>query len=145
MTHDDLPRRLRSWKHAGPYYTNDDGTKIHLADEAADEIERLRHRIAGLEDALRPLANLAPEVERTFLGVSDSATVAAGVTLGHARHARDLLRFCEPDTRPAGCVCNPYNWGNPHKIPPVCEAMYCPIGSDDICPKCEHGPECHPR
>lgn len=40
MTRDDLRRRLRSWRHAGPYYTTDDGTKTRLADEAADEIER---------------------------------------------------------------------------------------------------------
>lgn len=43
--------------------------------------------------------------------------------------------------KPAGCCCNPGEWRNPDKIPPVCESF---VGDTNVnCQRCEHDLECH--
>lgn len=46
--------------------------------------------------------------------------------------------------RPQGCHCDPMDWGNPLKIPSVCN-IFLPISTaePDLCSHCEHLRECH--
>ncbi len=51
----------------------------------------------------------------------------------------------EAPTIPAGCVCEPGDWGNPQSIPAVC-SQYVRMGGeydDRVCKTCEHEEPCH--
>lgn len=50
-----------------------------------------------------------------------------------------------PYVVPDGCVCNPKDWRNPIRIPPVCGA-YWEVqfhDNDQLCGTCEHEEACH--
>lgn len=53
-----------------------------------------------------------------------------------------------PITKPAGCICDIYDWGDPTNIPTPC-ATYTPERDgerlDKLCLVCEHPEECHPK
>src|SRR5690242_11945933 len=44
---------------------------------------------------------------------------------------------------PAGCICPVWDWGNPRKIPAICQTYNDPKG-DGICDSCDHEKKCHP-
>ena len=47
----------------------------------------------------------------------------------------------EPVLKPAGCVCDHREWGNPSAIPPVCKEHRGDPSKN--CKECEHDKECH--
>lgn len=53
----------------------------------------------------------------------------------------------EPIEVPEGCVCDPYDWGDPTNIPDVCE-KFRPCEDENfsgMCAVCEHDEACHKR
>lgn len=52
----------------------------------------------------------------------------------------DHHAFVAPE-QPAGCVCDPHEWGNPLNIPPPCKKFVGKAGQ--YCRVCEHDEACH--
>ena len=52
----------------------------------------------------------------------------------------------EPDyesAKPKGCICNPWEFSNPAKLPVICE-NFSPFEDDaELCKNCEHERGCH--
>jgi hypothetical protein len=46
---------------------------------------------------------------------------------------------------PKNCICDPWDWGDPAKIPDICDHYEIMGGKyeDIVCKHCEHEPECH--
>ena len=49
----------------------------------------------------------------------------------------------EPVQIPKNCQCNWQEWGNPEKIPDICEKFEPMSKEPDLCKNCEHLKECH--
>lgn len=60
----------------------------------------------------------------------------------HCGLSEDEHHQWEPYEAPGGCVCDPRDWGNPRKIPPVCADLTQDLLDKSRC-MCEHEVECH--
>lgn len=59
---------------------------------------------------------------------------------GEPKCAHDEHEF-KPVCAPVACVCDPMEWGDPSRIPGVCDSFDGVTGGQ--CEKCEHSYECH--
>lgn len=49
----------------------------------------------------------------------------------------------DPYVVPRGCVCDPEEWRNPNRIPPVCRAFVDAKDDPGLCETCHHLKACH--